>query len=566
MSKGSNRTPQAMRWVAYTGMVVPAVLLMILAWHPETAWLIRMQCRLLFSSRDTYVALREWYVQTPRAPEPEPEWFRVRLEEVVRQHPEDYLIQLSWRLQRGAPSEVDLGDLLPRFGSRPALLAHVLRYDTVKRVRIQRVEEWALYPPSQRPNAQSVVPSSPEDLSAYDRIAAEGERVDPDNLYFPLMRAVGLFAAHRDKEALAAVRRASRKPRWEDYTREETEAGLYLLETAFGKSSSISTFAKSYAVVEPHWTGIRSVARMVRYLAHEKEKEGKWHEAADIRLAMLHCASRIRAQARSSIGALVAVAVEDVVIVSSHSARRPNETAEQRRQRNRQQFVLSLRTMGRDMDADWVRREFAAADASRTILRAGVEPQRWLSMPLKLVRAWTVNMLLLFLFWGTFLLWLVYLVVAHTSLRQGMAPYIVLLATVLVAGVLMVLSPWADFPARTMVMLAEMAKWAEFQPEWVVVSPLIFRTATAMAIAFLLLMIVTAIGIWGLVRAQEPNVALVEGVRRGGLPIAGVLLMLYLFSVWHTMRLESAWQTDLHLQQLHAGKYYAAQLGTMWPP
>lgn len=564
MSSGSHRLSAAIRNLACMGIVVPALLLMMLAWHPDTAWLLRAQWRLLFSSRDAYVVFKEVYPRTP--PAPEPQWFRDRLKEVARQHPEDYLIQLSWNLQRGHISDVDLRDLLPRFGSRPSLLAHILRYDTVKRVRIQRLEEWAFYPPSERPNPQSLPPPSPQSFAAYDRIAAEGEQVDPDNAYFPLMRAAGLFAVRRDEEALAAVRRASRKSRWEDYTREEVEAHLRLLETAFGKQSAICAFLKANEVVEPHWMSIRSVARMVRYLAHEKEKAGKQHEAADIRLAMLRSTSLIRAQASSYIGAPVAIAAGNVAIAAPSLTRRPNETEEQRWLRMQQQFLASLRRIGRDADALWAQREFAAMSAARTILRTGAESRQWLQMPLRLVRAWSLNMLLLFLFLGTLLFWLVYVVVARTSLRRGMAPYIVLLATALGAGVLTMLSPWADFPGRTLVTLAEIAKWEDAQPEFMVVSPFIFRAATAMAVVFLLLMLVTAVGIWGLVRSREPNVALVDGVQRGGLPIAGVILMLYLLSVRHTVRVESAWQNDLQVLRQHAGKYYASQLGTMWPP
>lgn len=101
------------------------------------------------------------------------------------------------------------------------------------------VEEWALYPPSSRPNPQSLIPPAAEHLAAYDRDAKEGERLDPDNAYFPLMRAVGLFAARRDKEAIEAIERASRKPRWEDYTNEEAEAHLHLLAKAFGRQPAI---------------------------------------------------------------------------------------------------------------------------------------------------------------------------------------------------------------------------------------------------------------------------------------------------------------------------------------
>ena len=54
-------------------------------------------------------------------------------------------------------------------------------------------------------------------LEAFDRDAAAGERLDPDNAFFPLMRSVGLFAEHRDDEALAAIQRAGAKPRFQEY-------------------------------------------------------------------------------------------------------------------------------------------------------------------------------------------------------------------------------------------------------------------------------------------------------------------------------------------------------------
>lgn len=70
-----------------------------------------------------------------RAPStPQPVWFRRRLAEVAQQHPDDYLIQLASLVEHRLPSEVDLRSLLPRFGNRPALLAHILRYDVVHRL------------------------------------------------------------------------------------------------------------------------------------------------------------------------------------------------------------------------------------------------------------------------------------------------------------------------------------------------------------------------------------------------------------------------------------------------
>ncbi|MCS6831197.1 MAG: hypothetical protein NZ749_11235 [bacterium] len=562
MSDGNKREPpEARRWIVRTLIAVPVVMLGVLAWRPDTAWLVRAQCRLLYSSQNTYIALREWRQETVSSPDPE--WFRNRLEQVARQHPDDYLIQLAWTLEESHPSEVNLRDLLPRFANRPALLAHILRYDTMRRVRIRRMEEWMLYPPGERPNPQSLTPPHPQDLAAYDQVASEGERLDPDNAYFPLMRAVGLFAARRDTEAIEAIKRASRKPRWNDYTSEEAEAHLHLLTTAFGRQPAISQFLNARAVIEPHWAGIRSLTRMARTFAFEKEKRGEQREAASLRLAMLRCASLIRAQASTDVGVLVALAVGTVAISPAAQAH-SQEPPEQRARRAVQQFVATLRRQGKDADASWAQSEFSAMEEARAIIRAGTQPERWLRMPLALVRAWMVNMLLLFSLSGVMALWLVYALIARTGLRQGITSYIVLPVTLLIVGVLFSLSSWADFPAQTLSALAYMVEAEGSQPTFVIMPPPLFRTAAAFAVVFLLLMLVTAIGVVGLIRGREPSVALVDGIRRGGLPIMAVLLVLYVFSVLHTASLEAAWQHDLQALREHAGKYYARQLGKTW--
>ena len=77
----------------------------------------------------------------------------------------------------------------------------------------------------------------PPHLAAFDAEAAAGERLDPDNAYFPLMRAVGLFAAHRDAEGLAAVHRAERQDRWREYLAEDVQSRWRLHEEAFGDDS-----------------------------------------------------------------------------------------------------------------------------------------------------------------------------------------------------------------------------------------------------------------------------------------------------------------------------------------
>ena len=551
-----------MRAVQLALIATSVVLLAVLAMHPDTAWLLRMQFRLLYSPREMEAAFKE-YQPAGKTP---PAWLRYRLEEVARDHPDDYLVQLAWAIEQRAPSDVNLRDLLPHFGNRPALLAHILRYDVMKRVRIRRLEEWMLYPPSKRPSPQSLVPPSPEDLAAYDEIASKGERLDPDNVYFPLMRAIGLLAAHRDNEAIAAIERASQKSRWEDYTREEAEARLHLLETAFGRQPTISQFLNAYVVVEPHWVAIRAMARTVVFFASEKERRQEYRDAMNLRMAMLRCASRIRSQSRSGVGVLVAVAVGAISIASPGEPGHPSETAQQRIVRQRQRFVATLRRLGRDTDANWAQDEFAAMDEASAILRAGTAPDMWFRMPLRAVRAWTLNMFLLFALLGIVLLWLVYAVNPLKVLRRGITPYVVLSATLLGTGILILFSPWADLPARAVATLASMSDLAGNPPRLTLIPPPIFRLITAFAVVLLLLMMVTAAGIYGLVRGREPNDALAGSIRHGGLTSAAVLLLLYLLSLLHTAQVERNWAQHLQALRIHEGKYHAKQLDKTWPP
>lgn len=548
------------------GVVVAATLLLLaaLALLPDTGWLVRTQWHTLLSSRPATVALREWRLEAARSPDPA--WLRGRLAAVARQHPDDYLLQLAWTLEQEHPSRVDLRSLLPRFGRRPALLAHILRYDTAGRMRIQRSEEWAFAPAAERPNPASLTPPSAQHLRAYEQIADLGERVDPDNAYFPLMRAVGLFAARRDEEAMEAIRRASRKPRWDDYLWEEKEARLHLLQVAFGKQLAISQFLNGYAVIEAHWLSIRSLGRMVRYLAHELEKRGNAQEAADLRLVLLRCTSRIRSQSSTSVGSLVALSTASVATTVSSSPRSARETEVQYRERLQREFLATLRRLGREADARWAEWEFRAMEETHALLREGTSPRQWLRMPLRWVRAWTANLLWLWLLMGTALLWGVYAMVARTALQQGLAPYGVLVVTVFLAGGAVLLSPAAEFPAQMLAVLAYMVRAEGSQPEFVVIPPLLARVAAAALVSFLLLMLGTLVGIWGILRGGEPNQTLVEGMRRSAPFLIGLLAVLYTLSLVHTARLEGEWQRYLQAWRQHEGKFYAVQLGKRWVP
>src|SRR5437868_3662283 len=76
-----------------------------------------------------------------------------------------------------------VADHFPRY---PAAQADVIRYSTTGPVGFHRWEEDRLM---DQPVAHESAPST-ADLAGFDRAAAQGERLDPENAYFPLMRCV----------------------------------------------------------------------------------------------------------------------------------------------------------------------------------------------------------------------------------------------------------------------------------------------------------------------------------------------------------------------------------------
>jgi len=281
---------------------------------------------------------------------------------------------------------------------------------------------------------------------------------------------------------------------------------------------------------------------------------------------MLRCARLMRVHSRSSIGAVVASAVVGTVISSPDVPRRQNETPEQYTKRTREHFLNVLRQLGRKEDAVWAQREFAAIDTASRILIEGFAPQRLLAMPLRLVRAWTINLLILALGLGTLVLWGVAALATRPRLYTSVIPYFLVLWALAVIGTAAILSPWADFPAQTTAILKFLWEASGDQPSFIAVPPIVLRVATAVITVFLLLMIVIAIMVIELLRGREPKAALLHGLRASGGTVAGLLVLLYLVSVRWTLYLETTWAQELVEMRQQPGRYCAKQLGESWPP
>lgn len=284
------------------GLAFGVLLALLIA--PPSRWLVRLQC---------LTALRLYHPMpvngasyTPSAMDD-----RDRYEAVAARRPDDYALQYALCVAGNSPDDTlkSLHALTLRFPDRPALYANILRYEMLGKVQLERPEEEALLNPGPRPDDSRMHFNAPTDLAAFDQAAAAGETLDPDNAYFPWMRAVGLFAAFRDADGLAAFRRASHKTVWREYSADEVEARWRLHGEAFNDPGALGRVNIAASVLLPQYQQLRALARLILVKAVQQEAAGHREEGLELRESLRRCGDLMRSQAPYAIGALVGDAI-----------------------------------------------------------------------------------------------------------------------------------------------------------------------------------------------------------------------------------------------------------------
>lgn len=321
--------------------------------------------------------------------------------------PNDYLVQLADALTAPVPQEQKetrsvtdsalpdsksklrrLRALTDRFGDSPSLYAHLLSIETIGTVTLQRSEqvEMVRQDGSAKQGPLHVIATG--DLEAYDHEAAEGERMDPDNAYFPLMRSVGLFSAHRDAEALAAIHRAAQRPAWREYVSDETDGEAKLERAAFGDEDGLAHVSFAAMVLLPQYAQFRATARMAAALAMHAEQRGDLKTGALIREDILRCGARMRAQSTTLIGNRVGGAISMMALQRPEGAALM-ETAEPAAQDTAMKALLDAfdryaeRAGRRDL-ASAAHEEVASNRALLDIIKRGMPLSPFSSNPLPL--------------------------------------------------------------------------------------------------------------------------------------------------------------------------------------
>ena len=535
------------RPLAYAAVAVFVFVALLLA--PPTRWLVRIQA---FPGLLDGGPGRQGFIQS---------------------HPDDYQVQLGGQTDFQKQTPVQYArSLVPRFPDNPSLRANILRYATQEEIHLQRPEENLLsadlapqstagsYPGGSRDEP----PAAPQ-LAAFDADAAAGERLDPDNAYFPLMRAVGLFAARRDDEGIAAVRRAGREHEWREYSEDEVEGHWRITEAVTGGREGVSRMAVAASLLFPQYQQLRAAARLVTVEAVQAEQDGRPQEGLALRLALAHCGDLMRAQSTSFIGSLVGIAISAVARSSPGGipavTRPPGVPAEQWTRERLDVYCDYVTRVGHPEAAREARAQDAAGSQVRhlnlddSVFGSRLADLMRLSIYLAVGWVLATNVLLLLLLGG-----LALGLGRLSPLRDRLAPPL-LISLGVAAAVLLVLGGLGAWQMHGLTSLAQTFGSTLAGSEGTQ-APLALGLVFGVAVPLLLLVI---FGIKAAVKHLPLSVGLVEGFRAAAPPLACAFALLYGgLTVW-TAHQEGTVNAGLERALHGEAQALAAQEGKPWP-
>ena len=496
-------------------------------------------------------------------------------QEFVQSHPDDYPVQLAGQTDLQKQSQVQYArGLVSRFPNNPSLRANILRYATQNEIHLARPDERLLeVNPTPHNEESRTLPPTAAASAAYDADAAAGERLDPDNAYFPFMRAVGLFAAHRDDAGVAEIKRAGQAHLWQEYNVDEVEGRWRISEAVYGGKEGISRMAFAASLVFPHYQQLRAAARLVTAKAVQAELDGRPEEGLALRVSLAHCGDLMRAQSTSFIGSLVGVAINAIsrsrpggAPAVSHPA---GVSSEQWSQERLDTYCDYVTRIGHPEAARQARAQAEAAAQVRhlnlndSVFGSRLSDLARLGICLGLGWVLVANVLLLLLLGG-----IATGLGKLTPLRDRTAPP--LAVSLGVAAALLVvlggLAAWQMHGATdlvetlrgTLTTSDESGQSTSVSPQALLLLGIAFGAAFPLAL-------VVAFAIRSGVKHLPLSVGLVEGFRDTMPPTACILAILYCGLTLWTVHQENVINSGLE-QSLHGeGQALAAHAGKPWP-
>ncbi len=517
------------------------------------------------------------------------------VERAVASHqPKDYPLQLA--LASDVPSVSDsesaakaiptaaskarterLRALTLRFPNNPSVYANLLRYMSFADVKIWYGEKGK--------GASAVSPvaisPSPESLAMFAAAAQQGALLDPDNAYFPMMQAMSLFAAHREGEAVDALKAASRCTRWNEYFTDDLAGRLRLQRASYGEPLATQQMDTMYALLFPQYAQLRAMARAAVHLAAAEELAGKAAEGLAVRHALMRCGGLMRAQGASSISSLVGIAIANIATMDPAGVKTPpppatgkgeetQQSRDLRAETRRNRYYAYLENQGQTPEASWARTELTAGIQAKAILLEGSKNP--VNSGLRLAQfngAWLLNLILL----SSAAVVLMLGAMAHYARLGGpwkgrMAKLLPFCqgSNALVAIVWIGVWQWAAIENGFLPLVDIHSLYADSSRAGSAADELAVVQGVVLGLSLLIpLLLVSLIAFLSRRQSVPLATGLGRGLRGVALPVAAALLLVYGVSLLPTAYFESILKKDIARTVSNEPHYVAELAHKTWP-
>jgi len=234
-------------------------------------------------------------------------------------------------------------------------------------------------------------------LSEYDSYAEMGESLDPDNAYFPMMRAVGQNVAGHPEVAWESLKRAGTKSHWESYIGDEAAGWGRLMQEASGDNSQLVGLSALMISRFPHSNSLFTNQRFFVNQASNLELAGKFQEARVIYETLMRCGRLMRTTAATPIESNLGAKAERQAfdLIDEASRRQLTRSSATFKDEIRTARIHKFKQHGEGVFAEWAANEMKDVDVTIQRLKQANQQEEGYEPLIRLIEFWLAGLLLL---------------------------------------------------------------------------------------------------------------------------------------------------------------------------
>ncbi len=516
---------------------------------------------------------------------------RAREVATVAKSPNNATLQFGGALRGSVPEMVRSGTIssqeraaqlrkvTTKFPDHPEILAATLRAESQADVIVHRADASRFL--ETKPAAKTgtvAVKQKVSDAAAVRRFidqCLDGERIDPDNAVFPVLRAMAHAELREDQAAFVAMQKAAKKKVWREYIPEEFNANISVNRAVYGRPTGlIAEMAISAAILFPHYANLRELSRVIVAEAMRREQKGQFSEGLALRRDLFDVSEKIRNESTTLIGSLVGSSMMELSMTrpggalpekakQNGNAGVTEEESKRVRDANRQRFIEFTKAHGQADFGQRVQQVTKVGDTIRDIGRRavdrgiyGMQSITWLAM------GQGAGLILL-----SNMLWLLIIgaiasavtrsprFVAGSRLPPG--PFVASVAGITLAMVVSGALTGMSVGYTISAVSGLTGEAGSILPVAAISAALVLALPTLITII---------LAIWAAVNKRLSFTRTITGgFAKSAMPIATILSIGWLGVVFYCAQLDSSGMAELIEMLQHEGKYLFRIIGEKWP-